>query len=90
MGTARSGHVAVTVADGRVVAFGGEERDGGTTIEEVEALNPAGGDWEDLTAMTTPRHGLAGAADGDRIFAIEGGPAPGLSLSNANEYLDVP
>jgi hypothetical protein len=40
--------------------------------------------------MVTPRHGLGGVADGNRVFALEGGPQPGLHFSNANEYLDVP
>ena len=30
--------------------------------------------------MRTPRHGLGGAALGDRVYAIEGGPEPGLPL----------
>ena len=39
--------------------------------------------------MRTPRHGLGGAALGNRVYAIEGGVEPGFSFSNAIEALDV-
>ena len=41
--TARSGHAAVA-SGGRLVVFGGEELDGGTTIEQVETFDPQDGD----------------------------------------------
>ena len=90
LGTARSGAVAVTVTGGDIVVFGGEELGGGETIEQVERLDVDAGEWSDLPDMTTPRHGLGGAASESRVYAIEGGPHPGLAYSNANEYLDVP
>ena len=40
--------------------------------------------------MITPRHGVGGVAKGDRIYALEGGPQPGLAYSSALEYLDLP
>jgi hypothetical protein len=40
--------------------------------------------------MLTPRHGLGGATKGRRIFALEGGPQPGLAFSSAVESLDLP
>ena len=40
--------------------------------------------------MVTPRHGLGGAARGGRVYALEGGPQPGLAYSRALEYLDLP
>ncbi len=89
MPTARSGHSA-TVAAGRLVVFGGEELDGGETIEQVEAYDPATGSWSALPEMVTPRHGLGAAAKGKRIYAIEGGPQPGLAFSRALEFLDLP
>jgi non-specific serine/threonine protein kinase len=91
--TARSGHAAVTVGGrlgGRIVVFGGEELDGGQTIEQVELFDPRNGDWADLPEMITPRHGVGGAAKGNRIYALEGGPQPGLAYSGALEYLDLP
>lgn len=87
--TARSGHAAA-VAGGSLVVFGGEELDGGSTIEQVERFDPASGSWTSLAEMPTPRHGVGGAAFEARVFALEGGPQPGLSYSSALEYLDLP
>jgi hypothetical protein len=39
--------------------------------------------------MLTPRHGLGVVSRGRRVFAIEGGPMPGLAFSSALEFLDV-
>jgi hypothetical protein len=39
--------------------------------------------------MRTPRHGLGGISRGRRVYAIEGGPEPGLHFSNAIEALDI-
>jgi N-acetylneuraminic acid mutarotase len=89
LSTARSGHATVAVAGG-LVAFGGEELDGGTTIADVEFFDPAEDSWRPLPDMPTPRHGLGGAARARRVFALEGGPQPGLAFSDALEYLDVP
>jgi hypothetical protein len=87
--TPRSGHSTV-VADGRLVVLGGEELgEGGTTIEQVEVLGPAGA-WQALPDMITPRHGLGGVSRDRRIYALEGGPTPGLAYSGALEFLDLP
>jgi hypothetical protein len=90
---ARSGHAAVAIGrpplGGRVVVFGGEELDGGSTIEEVEVFSPSVGGWSRLPDMVTPRHGVGGAAKGLRVYALEGGPQPGLAFSSALEYLDL-
>ena len=59
-------------------------------IAEVESFDPRTGSWSPLPSMLTPRHGLGGVAQGGRVFAIEGGPQPGLAFSSALEYLDVP
>jgi hypothetical protein len=45
--------------------------------------------WERLPDLPTPRHGLAVVAVGSRVYAIGGGPRPGLFVSGANESLDV-
>jgi non-specific serine/threonine protein kinase len=88
---ARAGIAAVRLGDGRIVVFGGEVLGpGGTTIAEVEIFDPRRRRWSFLPDMRTPRHGLGGAALGRRVYAIEGGPLPGLHFSPEIEYLDVP
>jgi N-acetylneuraminic acid mutarotase len=90
MGTPRSGFAAVAVT-GRPLVFGGEELGpGGTTIEEVELFDPGRRRWRSLPPMLTPRHGLGGVVQGHRVYAVEGGPSPGLAFSNAIEVLAVP
>jgi N-acetylneuraminic acid mutarotase len=89
--TARGGIAAVRLGDGRIVVFGGEQlTPGGTTIASVELFDPRRGRWQALPDMRTPRHGLGGVALGRRVYAIEGGPSPGLFFSRAIEFLDVP
>ena len=91
MRTARGGIASARLRDGRRVVFGGEDLSpGGETIPEVELFDPRTRRWTRLPDMRTPRHGLGGAALGNRVFAVEGGVVPGFSLSNAIEFLDVP
>jgi N-acetylneuraminic acid mutarotase len=88
--TARGGIASARLRDGRIVVFGGENlTPGGATIAAVELFNPHTRAWRSLPSMRTPRHGLGGAALGDRVYAIEGGVEPGFSFSNAIEALDV-
>jgi N-acetylneuraminic acid mutarotase len=91
MRTARGGIASARLRDGRIVIFGGEELgEGGTTIREVEVFDPRSLRWSNLPGLRTPRHGLGGAALGNRILALEGGVTPGLSFSPTIEFLDVP
>lgn len=86
---ARSGIAAVAV-QGRPVVFGGEElTPGGTTIRSVELFDPAERRWRPLPGMRTSRHGLGGAAMGRRVYALQGGPMPGLTFSSGIEFLDL-
>jgi N-acetylneuraminic acid mutarotase len=87
----RSGIASVVAADS-IVVFGGEDLGpGGSTIAEVERLPFAdlAGPWQLLEQMPVPRHGLGGAARDDFVYALEGGPMPGLHVSNLVERLDV-
>jgi N-acetylneuraminic acid mutarotase len=86
----RSGFAAVDVRAHPVV-FGGEElTPGGETIRPVELFDPGARRWRPLPGMRTPRHGLGGSALGRRVYAVQGGPTPGLDFSGAIEFLDVP
>jgi len=82
----RGGTGAAALA-GRVVSIGGEEPGG--TIEEVLEYRIADRRWVRLADLPTPRHGVGVAAHGGRVYVIGGGPEPGLTVSSANETLDV-
>ena len=82
----RGGTGAAALA-GRVISVGGEELGG--TIEEVLEYRIAERRWVRLANLPTPRHGVGVAALGGRVYVIGGGPEPGLTVSSANESLDV-
>jgi N-acetylneuraminic acid mutarotase len=91
LNVARSG-IASVVAARSIVVFGGEDLGpGGSTIAEVERLPFADldGPWQLIESMPVPRHGLGGAAKDDFVYALEGGPMPGLHVSNLVERLDL-
>lgn len=81
------GGTGAAVAGGSIVSVGGEEPSG--TIASVYAYGLATGRWRRLPDLPTPRHGLGVAALGSRVYALAGGTRPGLSVSTANEYLDL-
>jgi non-specific serine/threonine protein kinase len=82
----RGGTGAAALA-GRVISVGGEEPGG--TIEEVLEYRIAERRWVRLADLPTPRHGVGVAAFGGRVYVVGGGPEPGLTVSSANETLDV-
>lgn len=82
----RGGTGAVGVT-GQIVSVGDEEPGG--TIAEVLAYRIATRRWVQLADLPTPRHGVGVAALGGRVFVIGGGPEPGLTVSSANESLEV-
>jgi N-acetylneuraminic acid mutarotase len=84
MPVARSGFQAVNVG-GKIVVVGGEGPAG--TIAEVDELDPATGHWSRLPDLPIARHGLGLVADGPLVYAIEGGPQPGLTTSTVVERL---
>ena len=82
------GGTGAAALPGQIVSAGGEEPGG--TIAEVLAYDIAERRWTRLADLPTPRHGVGVAALGDRLYVIGGGPEPGLTVSSANESLDVP
>jgi N-acetylneuraminic acid mutarotase len=69
------GGLAMVAANGKLVAFGGEwfAPGGGGVFRETWIYDPATDAWSAGPDMRTPRHGLAAAAIGDRVYAIAGG-----------------
>jgi N-acetylneuraminic acid mutarotase len=86
MPTPRGGLAAAATSSGLIVAPGGEAD---ATFSEAEAFDVEEGRWVVLPPMPTARHGLGVAAVGDTVHVIAGGPTPGLSVSGANEALDL-
>ena len=69
------------------MSVGGEAPSG--TIRTVYAFALATGRWRRLPDLPTPRHGLGVVAVGARVYAIGGGTQPGLTVSDANEHIDL-
>jgi non-specific serine/threonine protein kinase len=85
--TRRGGLAATATCTGRVVAVGGEAA---TTFAEAEAFDIRTGTWQALAPLPTPRHGLGVVAIGDVVYALAGGPEPGLHVADTVEALDLP
>ena len=71
-----------------MVSVGGESPGG--TNRSVWSLGRSARRWERLPDLPTPRHGLGVVALGGRVWAIAGGPEPGLTVSGAVESLPIP
>ena len=91
MPTARGG-LAVAARGGRVFAFGGEGNPNHPqgVFPQTEAYDPATDTWMTLPDMPTPRHGMAAAALGDRIYVPGGAAVEGFGASAANDALLIP
>lgn len=85
MPTARGG-IAAGFAARFVGAAGGEAA---ATFNDAEALDIGSLAWLRLPAMPTARHGLAVVGAGNVIYVIAGGTRPGLTVSAANEAIDL-
>jgi N-acetylneuraminic acid mutarotase len=81
------GGTGAAPAAGSIVSVGGEAPAG--AIASVYAYDLARGRWRRLPDLPTPRHGLGVVGIGTRVYAIAGGPSPGLTVSSAKEYLDL-
>lgn len=81
------GGTGAAVAAGLLVSVGGEAPSG--TIASVYGYDLRTGRWRRLPDLPTPRHGLGVVAVGSRVYALAGGPQPGLHVSAANEVLHV-
>ncbi len=73
MPTERSGG-AWGVYNGRILVAGGEHQDGHlmAAFRALEAYDPSTNSWSELPMMPMPRHGLAGAVVGNRLYLASG------------------
>jgi hypothetical protein len=84
--TRRGGLSAAAVANGWIVAVGGEAE---ATFAQAEAFDVRSGKWYSLPGLPTPRHGLGSAAIGTILYTFAGGPKPGLHVANTLEAIDL-
>jgi N-acetylneuraminic acid mutarotase len=89
MPTGRSGGNAV-VLGGRLYVFGGEGNDASPIglFDQVEAFDPAANSWTRFEPIPLPRHSLAAAAVGQRIYLPGGSTARGGG-PNITDYVDA-
>lgn len=73
MPTERSGG-AWAVYKGRIYVAGGEQQDSHlmAAFRALEGYEPTTNSWTELPMMPMPRHGLAGAVVGDRLYLVSG------------------
>jgi N-acetylneuraminic acid mutarotase len=83
---ARGGTGAAAIG-GRIVSVGGERPAG--TIRTVYSYDISGKRWSRLPDLATPRHGLGVVEANGSVWAIAGGPVPGLTVSAAVESLKL-
>jgi hypothetical protein len=82
---ARGGTGAAAVA-GVIVSAGSESPQGTSGAVFALDVRPGSG-WSRLADLPTPRHGLGMVAFAGRVYALAGGPQPGLTVTDANEAL---
>jgi N-acetylneuraminic acid mutarotase len=73
---------------GSVIVSAGSESSAGTSAA-VYGYDAFAKRWSRLPDLPTARHGLGVVALAGRVYAIGGGPTPGLSVSGANEFLQL-
>src|SRR6266540_7052085 len=81
------GGTAAGTAGGFVISAGAESSAGTSAV--VYAYSPGRDRWSRLPDLPTARHGLTVVGLRSVIYVIGGGPQPGLSVSAANESLEV-
>lgn len=84
--TARGGLAATATCGGQIVAIGGEAR---ATFAEAELFDIGTATWKALPPLPTPRHGLGVVAIRNNIYALAGGPEPGLHVADTTEAIET-
>ena len=82
----RGGTDAASV--GRLIVSAGSESAEGTSAA-VYAYDTRTARWRRLPDLPTARHGLGVVGLKGRVYVVAGGPTPGLSVSGANEFLQL-
>ena len=90
MPTARGGNGAA-VLHGCLYVFGGEGNRASPVgiFHEVEVYDPAATTWRSLDPMPVPRHGIAAAAQGNRMYVPGGALIEGFGTTPIHQALQI-
>jgi hypothetical protein len=88
MVTARGYHVAVLLANGKVLVAGGVINNSQAVTNASEIYDPATGAWTPTNAMTSPRVGFAGVLLPNGNVLVAGGQAVINTAIASAEYFD--
>jgi N-acetylneuraminic acid mutarotase len=83
LGTARYGHTATPLPDGRVLVAGGNDSG---PLGSAELYDPAAHRWSNAHSMNVARHGHAAVLMRSGKILVAGGSAPADPASNASGY----
>src|SRR6266545_6142670 len=85
MSVERVGHIAVLLADGRVLVIGGHTS-AGTVMSTAELYDPATGSWTVTSSMSVGRSGHTATALTDGRVLVVGGDTPTAIVNTAELY----
>jgi len=81
------GSVAAAVWHDRLVVLGGQNAT--RTFADVEAFDLANDTWLTLPPLNLARHGFGAAVVDGNLYALYGGPRPGLTVTSSVEKLVI-
>jgi N-acetylneuraminic acid mutarotase len=81
------GATGAGAADGQIVSAGAESAAGTSAV--VYAYMPSTNRWRRLPDQPVARHSVAVVGVGTSVYVVGGGPTPGLTVTAANESLNL-
>jgi len=84
LNTPRSGHSATLLADGRVMATGGQENT--ASVSQTDVYDPIAGTWTNVRVMNTPRMNHTATLLADGTVLVTGGLSWGNIVGTAETF----
>jgi N-acetylneuraminic acid mutarotase len=84
-----AGSLEAASIDGYFVVVGGDDDREGWVTGKVQRYDPETDRWAQLPEMRTPRHGMAAAVAGERLWVFAGSPCAQFAASDIVESMDL-